>query len=128
MSEEHPDISEKQLGGIDFGGSLEQSVFNLEKVQQRRVINEVKPPPGLSLGDFPVRRVTRFNKRPMGIKLTNSYSALQCCEDEDCDDRGVKHGGREELHEREINSVEKSYVEGEWAKVEVTADSGASDC
>ena len=42
-----------------------------------------------------------------------------------------KHGGREELHElfnfeREINSAAKSYIEGEWEKVEVTADSGAS--
>ena len=44
----------------------------------------------------------------------------------------MKHEGKEELHEifnfeREINNVEKGYTTGEWERVEVTADSGASD-
>ena len=59
-------------------------------------IGEVKPPPGLTLGDFPARRATRFGKKPVGIRLTNSYSMLQCCEQGECDKCEVKEERKEE--------------------------------
>jgi NADH:ubiquinone oxidoreductase subunit F (NADH-binding) len=78
---------------------------------------EVSQPPGLTLGDFGMKRVNRFSKKRNGVKLTNSYMALQCFEDESCAKCEVTHEGSGELREvfnfeREVNNVEEGYVAG----------------
>ena len=111
---------------------MERGVFGIDRLYGIKANTEVSPPPGLTLGDFGMKHVNRFSKKRNGVKLTNSYMALQCCEDESCVKCEVNHEGNGELREvfkfeREVNNVEKGYVASEWERVEVTADSGASD-
>ena len=128
IGEEREQESERQLGGIDFGGSLERPVFQLEKNTLRKVTppprklpptpHTVTPPPGLTLGDFGIRqgRVNRFGRLHSSVKLTNSYSAIQCCAKGDCERCVIDEEPDEQLCEvfhleREVKQCRES--EGE---------------
>ena len=100
---------------------MERGIFGLDALYGTSTSTKVSPPPGLTLGDFEVKHVNRFKRERGEIKLTNSYTALQCCEEGNCVKCEVSHEKKGELNEvfnfeREINSAENSYTEGEWGK------------